>query len=263
MGLAWLHRKPIVATRRVMFEPKQSWFTRHKYLSVAKIACISQSIASQLARWGVPPAQLACVPDAVPLPENRPDRRVLRDRLQLPDDRPIVGCIGALTAEKDHITLLHAARQLQAKNGRVRVVIIGDGPLEADLLQLRDELGLDQAVQFTGFIPEAETLLGAFDAFVLCSRAEGLGSIILDAFAAGVPVVATAVGGIPELVSDEATGLLIQVGDAAGLASALERLLSDSALRSRLTSAARALVEREFTVQRMAQRYVTLYEQLI
>ena len=246
-----------------MFEPKQSWFTRHKYLSVAKVACISGSIESQLARWGVPSDQLACVPDAIPLPAVAPDRRALRARLGLPDDRPVVGCIGALTAEKDHATLLHAARELQSRNGRVRVVIVGDGPLQADLLRLRDELGLQQVVQFAGFIPEAETLLGAFDAFVLCSRSEGLGSILLDAFAAKVAVVATKVGGIPELVSDGVTGLLVPAGDSSMLAASIARLFVDDALRHRLTTTARDLVEREFTVERMADRYVAIYQQAV
>lgn len=263
VALAWLHRKPIVVTRRVMFEPKRSWFTRRKYHSAAHIVCISRSIEAQLARWGVPAARLTCVPDAIPLPETRPDRRALRQRLQLPDDLPIVGCIGALTEEKDHATLLRAARQLKHSSHRARVVIIGDGPLKPDLHRLRDELGLADVVHFAGFIPEAQTLIGAFDAFVLCSRAEGLGSIVLDAFGAGVPVVATAVGGIPELVDHGATGLLVPAGEPARLAAALGQLLDDTALRERLAATARQRVEREFTVARMAECYRAVYEQAL
>lgn len=262
VGLAWLHRKPIVATRRVTFEPKRSWFTRHKYLSVAKVVCISRSIESQLAAWGVPPDRLTCVPDAIPLPNNRPDRNALRARLQLSDDEPVVGCIGALTEEKDHATLIRAARELHASNPRARVVIIGDGPLKADLQRLRDELGLGEVVSFAGFVPEAQSLICAFDAFVLSSRAEGLGSIVLDAFAAGVPVVATAVGGIPELVNDGVTGLLVPPGNPPHLAAALARLLEGTSLRQRLAAAAREMVERDFTVSRMADRYRAVYEQV-
>jgi glycosyltransferase involved in cell wall biosynthesis len=263
VALAGLHRKPIVATRRVMFEPKRSWFTRHKYLSVAKVVCISRSIEAQLARWGVPAERLACVPDAIPLADAPPDRRALRARLQLPDHVPVVGCIGALTQEKDHATLLRAARQLQSNHAGVHVVIIGDGPLLPDLQRLRDELGSSAEVRFAGFIPEAQTLIGAFDAFVLCSRSEGLGSIVLDAFAAGVAVAATAVGGIPELVNDGVTGLLVPPGDPPRLAAALARLLDDAALRHRLAAAAREVVEREFTVARMAERYRAVYEQAL
>lgn len=263
VALAWLHRKPIVATRRVMFELKHSWFTRHKYLSVAKVVCVSRSIEAQLARWGVPAGRLACVPDAVPLPGALPDRLALRARLQLPGDVPIVGCIGALTEEKDHATLLRAAQALRASHRHVRVVIIGDGPLKLDLHRLRGELDLANMVQFAGFVPEAQTLIGAFDAFVLCSRAEGLGSIVLDAFAAGVPVAATAVGGIPELVSDGVTGLLAPPGDPIRLAAALAHLIDDEALRRRLTAAAQQLVEREFTLASMAARYRAIYAQAL
>jgi L-malate glycosyltransferase len=259
VALAWLHRKPIVATRRVMFEPKRSWFTRHKYLSVAKVVCISRSIEAQLERWGVPAALLACVP----LPGTLPDRRALRAQLQLPDDAAIVGCIGALTEEKDHTTLLHAAQVLHTRHRHARVIIIGDGPLLQDLQRLRDQLGLHDVVHFAGFIPEAQTLIGAFDAFVLCSRAEGLGSTLLDAFAAGVVVAATAVGGIPELVQNGVTGLLAPPGEPVRLAAALAQLLDDAALHRRLTTAARQLVEREFTLARMAERYRRLYGQAL
>ena len=145
----------------------------------------------------------------------------------------------------------------------MRVVIIGDGALKADLLRLRADLGLNDTVQFAGFIPEAQTLIGAFDVFVLCSRSEGLGSILLDAFAAGVPVVATAVGGIPELVNDGVTGLLAPPGEPVALAATIDRLLHDAALQQDLTAAARELVEREFTVARMAQRYRVVYEQAL
>ncbi len=263
VALAGLHRKPIVATRRVMFEPKSSWFTRHKYASVAKVVCISRSIESQLVRWGVPAGQLACVPDAVPLPESPPDRRSLRARLQLPDDATAVGCIGALTAEKDHATLLHAARVLHTSHPHARVIIVGDGPLLQNLQRLRDQLGLRDVVQFAGFIPEAQTLIGAFDIFVLCSRAEGLGSTVLDAFAAGVAVAATAVGGIPELVNDGVTGLLVPPGEPERLAAAIAHLLDDAALRQHLTAAARQLVQQEVTLARMAERYRRVYEQAL
>ncbi len=248
-------------TRRVLFGIKRSWFSRYKYRSAAKVVCISQSIRSQLIKWGVSAGQLIDVPDAIPWPPNAPDVLALRTRLALPDHRRIVGCIGALTAEKDHATLLRAAHECRSKTLPVHFVVVGDGPLKGDLLRLRNQLGLDDTVQFTGFIAEAETLLSAFDVFVLCSRSEGLGSIILDAFASGVPVVATAVGGVPELVSDGTTGLLVPAGDSARLATSIELLLNDRGMANRLAASARELVEREFTVQRMAQRYLAIYEE--
>jgi L-malate glycosyltransferase len=258
-----LRDKPVVVTRRVMFEPKNSWFTRYKYRTAAKIVCISRSIATQMQEWGVPAHQLTVIPDAIPLPAAPPRVQELRSALSAPDHRRIVGCIGALTAEKDHATFLRAAREVAARNPDVHFVVIGEGDLKDELLRLRADLGLEGKVQFAGFIPHAEEYIGAFDVFVLCSRSEGLGSILLDAFASNVPVVATAVGGVPELVSDDATGLLVPAGEPSLLAAAIERLLSDRALSARLAATARARVECEYTVQRMAERYLAVYEEAL
>ena len=252
--------KPVVVTRRVMFEPKKSWLTRYKYGKAAKVVCISHSILTQLQAWGVSAEQLTVIADAVPLPCTGPKVQELRSALSIPSHRRVVGCIGALTAEKDHATFLRAAQEVVAKNRDVHFVIIGDGDLKNELFGLRGELGLDQAVQFTGFIPQAEKYIGAFDVFVLCSRSEGLGSTLLDAFGSNVPVVATAVGGIPELVSDGETGLLVPAGEPSLLAGAIERLLADAGVRERLAASARGLVEREYTLQRMAERYRAVYK---
>lgn len=243
-----------------MFLPTHSWFSRYKYQIAKEIVCISSSIYRQLESWGVPAEKLTRIPDAIPAPSQAPEVQELRALLCIPGKRRVVGCIGALTAEKDHATLLRAARQLAAKTADVHFVVIGDGNLKAELLSLRSELGLDQTVHFSGFIPEAEKFMCAFDVFVLCSKSEGLGSIILDAFASGVPVVATAVGGIPELVSNDNTGLLVPAGDPAKLASAIEQLLSNPARAKRLTESGRALVEQGFTVKKMAERYISVYE---
>lgn len=265
-AVAFWHGKPVIVTRRVIFVPKQSRFNRYKYHHAARVVCISHAIAGLLGEWGVPAAQLTVIHDAIPMSRSsEPQRSVeeLRAKLEIPTDRRVVGCIGALTAEKDHATFLRAAHEIAAKRKEVVFVVIGEGKLKSDLLRLRHELGLDEVVCFTGFLPEADRYLDAFDVFVLSSRAEGLGSSLLDAFAAGIPVVATSVGGIPELVRHEETGLLVPVGDAPTLARAIERLLDDRALADKVTMAARRKVEQDFSVERMANSYQALYEAVL
>jgi len=130
-------------------------------------------------------------------------------------------------------------------------------------LALRHELGLDETVLMPGFVPRAEECLPAFDVFVMSSCMEGLGSIVLDAFAAGVPVAATAGGGLPELVRNDQTGLLVSVGDATALADAVTRLLDDESLCNRLSSSARAWLEKECSVDKMTSGYLEIYRSIL
>jgi len=131
------------------------------------------------------------------------------------------------------------------------------------LLSLRRELGLEEKVLMPGFIPQAEELLPAFDVFAMSSCMEGLGSIVLDAFAAGVPVAATAGGGLPELVRAGENGMLAPVGDAPALADAIDCLLENPVLAKEFSSRARKRVEAEFSVARMVEQYQTVYEKIL
>lgn len=260
------HRKPIIATRRVDVAPANSWFNRRKYHGIARLACISRVIADQMRAFGVPERLLALIPSAVPAPTIA-DRAAIQAqlcaRLGIAPTTRLVGNIAALVGHKDHATLLRAARWVIAEQPGTAIVIIGEGALRKDLLRLRRELGLEHSVHFTGYLPQAEQFLPAFDVFAMSSASEGLGSIVLDAFAAGVPVATTAGGGLGELVEDGATGLLAPVGDDETLAQAILRLLEDKALASKVISAARARVAGEFSVAGMADRYVEIYQAVL
>jgi len=145
----------------------------------------------------------------------------------------------------------------------VRFVVLGDGELKESLLAQRGQLGLEDRVLMPGFVPEAEKFLPAFDVFVMSSCMEGLGSIVLDAFAAGVPVAATAGGGLPELVRDGETGLLASVGDAPALAEAINRLLEHSMEAEKFSSRARQWVESESSLPRMVEQYRDVYQKIL
>lgn len=263
---AW-HRKPFLVTRRVDFLPGTGWFNRYKFRRAARVVCISRFIADQLAGWGVPPERLAVIRSTVPMPDPEwltpQHREAVRARLGIPPGVKLVGNIAALVGHKDQATLLRAAKVVTERRRDIRFVILGEGELEEPLHQMRRELRLEERVLMPGFVPQAEQCLPAFDVFAMSSCMEGLGSIVLDAFAAGVPVAATAGGGLPELVRNVDTGLLAAVGDATGLAEAILRLVDDTSLSTRLSSTARAWVQTECSVDRMAGSYLDLYRQIL
>jgi glycosyltransferase involved in cell wall biosynthesis len=261
------HRTPFLVTRRVDFVPGSGWFNRYKFRRAARVVCISRFIADQLAHWGVPRERLAVIPSTVPLPDPElltpGHREAVRARLGVAPDLKLIGNIAALVGHKDHATLLRTAKALTDRRPDVRFVILGDGELKEKLLAQRRELGLEEKVFMPGFVPQAERCLPAFDVFAMSSCMEGLGSIVLDAFAASVPVAATAGGGLPELVRQGETGLLAPVGDAPALADAIDCLLENPPLAKELCSKARKRVESEFSVARMVEQYQAVYEKVM
>src|SRR5205085_11165012 len=142
-------------------------------------------------------------------------------------------------------------------------VLVGDGPLWAELEELAGSLGLGGAVLFAGYRPNPERYLAAMDVFVLPSRAEAMPLVIPEAWAAGRPVVATRVGGIPELIEDGKTGLLVEPGDVGGLAVRLRQLLADPPLARALGRAGRESARAKYDVTAMAGAYDRTYRELL
>lgn len=193
-------------------------------------------------------ARTVVCPNAVPLSPIAP-RPV--------NDPPIVLTVGRLKRPKDFSTLLQAVALL--RRGSCRLLVAGDGPERDQLVAEARSLGIDGGVEFLGERDDIPTLLGACDVFVLSSRSEGMPMSVLEAMAAEMPVVATAVGGVPEVVGEEA-GSLVPAADAAALAAALARLLDDRPLRERLGQAGRARVERRFGLEEWGRTHLQLYE---
>jgi glycosyltransferase involved in cell wall biosynthesis len=254
------HRQPVIATRRVYFRPSSGPLTRWKYGSADHVVAISQAVATVMQQWGTPADRLSIIHSAVDTADQSLAERVAELRARFKGKR-VVGCIGALTPEKDHAMLLRAARRLQDARPDVMVVLVGDGELRGPLEVQARELGLSNLV-FEGFQVDPYSYLKAFDVFALTSRAEGLGSSILDAFAYGVPVAATAAGAVTELVREGDTGLLCAIGDDEALARNIVRILDDAPLADHMKKGARELVMRDFTVDGMVTRYFDLYQQL-
>jgi glycosyltransferase involved in cell wall biosynthesis len=178
------------------------------------------------------------------------------------DDAPVeVVSVGRLAAPKDFSTLVAAVARLP--EGRARLRVFGDGPLRGELEAQRHALGIDGAVEFMGEVPDARPHLQKADVFVLSSLSEGMPVSVLEAMASGLPVVASAVDGLDEVVVDGQTGFLTPPGDAAALAQRLGQLVDDPSLRSAFGEAGRARAEAYFSLPAWRDAHFSLYRSLL
>ena len=174
----------------------------------------------------------------------------------------VVGCVANLLPVKCHDLLIQAFAPLVSEGLPVRMELVGEGPLRSTLERRVRELGLDERVRFHGSVQEPEALYGAFDLVAQASEREGLPNALLEAGAAGCPIVATAAGGSVDIVRDGQTGLLVNVGDSEGLTAALRRLVVDADLRSQLGSGIRTHIIQAFGMDRFVDEFAALYELL-
>jgi glycosyltransferase involved in cell wall biosynthesis len=171
--------------------------------------------------------------------------------------------VGRLSIEKGVDIFLAAAARVLAELPETKFVVAGDGPDRAKLDAMIDELGIGASVRMLGRRDDMPAVYASLDLMVSSSRREGLPMAILEAMASRVPLIATAVGGVPTVVLDGRTGVLVPEVDAALLANGIVALLRDGALRERLGAAARQLVEDEFSAQRMTADYLRVYEEAV
>jgi len=253
--------RALVATRRVDFALR-GLLSRRKYAACDRVIAVSEAIAGVLRRDGVPPERLRVVHEGVPdRPAQAGGREALRE-LGIPEDAPVVGNVAALTGHKDQATLLAAAAKVGLRMPDARFVIVGEGELRGRLEAQSRELGLERRCVFAGYRPDLDRLIPAFTVFCLSSCMEGLGTSLLDAMAFGVPVVATAAGGIPEAVTDGITGRLVPPRDPDALAAALVEALGDPAQRVAWGRAGRQRFEERFTADRMVEATLAVYSEL-
>jgi len=183
------------------------------------------------------------------------------------DGMLLVGTVGRLTPVKDQQNLLRAVAQLReiapSLFRRVRLVIVGGGPLWQPLADLVEQLALQDVCWLAGDREDIPELLAAMDVFVLPSLAEGISNTVLEAMAAGLPVIATSTGGNPELVEEGVNGSLVPVGESSALAQALRDLLEDDEKRQRLGENGRNRVSRRFNWDRTVEAYLGVYDQLL
>lgn len=185
-------------------------------------------------------------------------------RARLPEDTPILLVVGRLSHEKGHADLLDAVHILrQRTKERFHVVFVGDGPEEEGLKAARAKLGLEDVVTLAGLQHDVRPYYAVATAVVMPSHSEGSPNVLLESMAAGVPVVATRVGGIPEIVSDGKTALLVESRDPEAMARAIQRALEDPALRKNLVENARRLAEEKYSPEAYRRSLVKMYEEIL
>ena len=205
------------------------------------------------------------IPNGVPTDEYAPDpdkRTQWRQTHGIEPYATVLVHVGRFAPPKNHALLVQAFAQVRA-DAPLYLLLVGSGELESAVREQVAGLGLQERVRFLGVRADVADILRASDVFVLSSRWEGNPMSVMEAMAAGLPVISTAVGGVPELVQHSATGLLVPAGDACSLAEAIAQLGCDPARRAAMGNAARQTARERFDVRVMSLAYATLYQQLL
>jgi len=246
------------------FRVVERWLARRSTVLVA----VSPEVRDDLVSLGIAaPERFAVIRLGLAfderVPSNPAQRTETRRRLDIPDDRFVVGWIGRMTAVKRAEDLLLAFRRLREAGVDACLCLVGDGPERATIERRARELGVMADTLFLGFQTDVAPFYAAFDAFVLPSSREGTPASAIEALAAGLPVVATRVGGLPDVVSDGEDGFLVEVGAVDALAERLQRLAADPALRERMGAAGRRRVLQRYSAGRLVDDMDALYRSLL
>jgi glycosyltransferase involved in cell wall biosynthesis len=261
----------VIAGRRSLSDYKAAfgWFDRTldrlaRDRADAIVANSAAVIDDVVAREGVARDRLRLIRNGVELPAPLPaaERAALRAAWGVAPDELLVGTVANLKPAKGVARIVDAAAAVAAALPEARYRVIGEGYQRPELEARIASHGLTDRFVLLGSLPDARAVLGAFDLVVHASEAEGLPNAVLEAAAAGRPILATAAGGTGEIVTDGETGLLVPVGDGDALAAGLVRLARDPDLRARLGAAARERAAREFGMDRFVAQTVALYEEL-
>jgi glycosyltransferase involved in cell wall biosynthesis len=253
---ARVHGLPYLITRRILKPPRQHRWTQSAYAGAFRIACVSQAVADSLYNYN---AKLNCSVVYDGLVGFGSDEKYVAALRESQRGRLVIAQVGRLAAGKEVRVTLEVARRLADKNLPLHFWIVGDGPLYDSLQAAAFNIG---NVEFLGHRSNVGDYLEAADVLMHPSRDEAFGSVIAEAMQHGTAVIASRVGGIPELVLDRHTGLLVNCGDVDGFTAALEQLYADSQLRAEFASAGRQRAE-SFSLQKMVESYLEMYQKCI
>jgi glycosyltransferase involved in cell wall biosynthesis len=260
------NKVPLVISRRVDFPVSSSFFSSWKYNhpAVRKIICVSEAIRKIMIPSLKHPEVLTVVNDGIRLHDEAAMifPATIRSELQIPSDAILVGNFSALADHKDYPTFIKAASEILKVNSRVHFIIAGRGEEEGRIKQMMQEMNLEKNIHLLGFRQDIPALMKTLDVFLMTSKTEGMGSILLEAFDIGTPVVATAAGGIPELVTDRVNGLLCPVGDVRALKDAVLFLLNNKDVAKSLAEAAKQKVK-NFSFLSTAEKTLEVYKGLM
>lgn len=257
------HDTPAIITRRV---DNREWppFARFKYGTYDRVISISEGIRQVLLSEGLTPESVTCIHSVVNTDDYRADadRAWFAEEFGVPPASPVIGVIAQLIPRKGHRYLLDIARQLTGTFPELRIVFFGQGPSRQELESVVAKERLTEVVTFAGFRKDMHRVLPCLDLVVHPALMEGLGVSLLQAAAAGVPIIGSRAGGIPEIVQDGVNGMLVEPGDTGQLLAAVEKLLANPDLMRQMGQAGRGLVKSQFSIATMVDRYLQLYGQL-
>ena len=252
-------------SRRVDFPVKDNRFSQRKYTrDVDGIIAISEGVRKVLLDSGIPSSLISVIPSGIDFSPFREvtSRDFLRREFSFAPDDYLVGIVAALEDHKGHTFLIQASKILKEQSPKIKIIVVGTGSLRMELDRQVRDLGVEDIVFFLGFREDVPRILASLDLFVLSSHLEGLGTSLLDAMASRLPVVATETGGIPEVVINLKTGLLVPPRDPAALAQAVLTLYRDRELAARLASRGFEVVNQKFSAEGMAWKIIDLYEKI-
>ncbi len=232
----------------------------------SRVLANSDEVAGMVRREGVSEGRVSVVPNFLEpgafIAPVAPEIAAWRSGLGIPQDAVLLGIVARLAPVKDHDSLVRAVAQLAPRFSQLHLAIIGDGPLRATVERLARELGIGARVRFTGLVPHRPNVNHYLDLAALSSLSEGFPNTIAEAMAAGRAVVATAVGGVRDVVLDGETGTLVPAGDTAALAEALAARLADPVGTARMGSRGREVAVERFSEEGVISRLIALYQEL-
>ena len=253
---------PAVLTRRVDNRELAAW-ARLKYRPYQAVVVISSAIEKELlGHVGLESSRVFTVPSAIDSQRFRPApaRERLIETFCLPAQALVIGVVAQLIPRKGHALFFECLPEILSRYPDVHLLCFGRGPLRKSLLRRLAHLNLATRVKLVGFRADLPDLLPGLDLVVHPAEREGLGVAVLEAMSSGVPVVSSTAGGLIDLIEDGVHGLTFEPDDRQGLSAAVARMLSDPELRGRFGVAGRMRAEAEFSVDRMSQRYLEIYD---
>ena len=255
---------PTVVSRRVD-NTEMRVVAAIRYRPFEKVIAISEAVAEVLLDHGVEADRIVVIRDAVDASafDDEADCEAFRQEFSLTADDFVVAAAGQLIPRKGHQYLLQAVADLKDRYTQLKLIVFGEGYLNNQLRAQASSLGLGDVVLFAGFRDDLDRFMSCFDLFAHPALQEGLGVVALKAAAASVPVVGFAAGGMVEAVAHEQTGLLVAPEDTDALGAAIARFLDEPQLRATFAAAGRERMQKEFSIDTMADKHIELYESVL
>jgi len=260
---------PVVATNHLwtqadaklrFYEKIDAFVLRH---FVKKIVAVSGSIRDDMIRARISAQKIIVILNGIRAREPKTAPETIRQRFGVAHDAILIGTIARLSPEKGHRFLFEAAKEILHEESRATFLILGDGPSRKELESLVVCWGLKEKVIFAGFQTGMDDIYGALDIVVQPSLREGTPLAILEAMNFGKAIIATRVGGVSDVLTDNETGILIPPASVEALSESILRLLKDYSLRTRLAERAREVARQEFSIEKMASGYRKIYERVL